>query len=1066
MNLKDKRIIKSKKAELPVGNLYIASFLILLSLAGASLYLFLEGQSTASSYRISTAAILELSEQLKQFVDQERLYVIETALFFLSSQGGIGNIKEYGDFNVTLVAEDIEANACTELLTTMMSPSSEMLMRCYNGLEVFDNVDSQGIWKCDVNIYSYKTCEEISKFSAKLCCDNNNVIETYEELTDITAFETIGVTGQSCHQGCLRAMAEEYETKCNEIDYCGALFCKENYIEIPETKEGVPYYYKLGENSGGGYYCLSSYQFNPEKTYEKGTIFVQANSKAVIDQLVELAGSYFYMPMERLNDELKSFFNKDVTLTFKLSFKGCTKDMCEFAWLPVIGGSQEYSVKGLKGKEMVNFKTNMLSIQSVPLPIEDIIDFSIAIIEQKRIVEFLTAGLKGVTYNIANNTIPYSNNDLLKWKEVMAEELYEPKLFNPNEYIDSTIFDFYDERGCGTNPFTSYDNQTLSCLMKHASTSLYESIQNPFTFDDTNYLLRPIFRFVKTSMGGTIPVREEQQDYTLQLLEGDYQIFIKTKDEYLNYVMSESNKGKCVNTAETMGVMCLNRDIDVETGFCIGENYGSCDLHDCPVGELYDRVNLYNNFECRSVVEVIENANPYNSKCAPIQANVFDCCDISDFNSDFLSCNANSFSNTQCNSQELVSSNCYTNNEVYEELNNKIILNNGLPISFNLEEPYTFLKTLDYGNCAYPKNYNNVIELYNNYGCCPTMNYRNDGTCEIIPIQNNYCDQTHNGNGRSLIGAECNPTTGGNIDYDELSFHFTEGEQEIYIEYPRRIEYIEIVRMQYDNTFETVNENGETFGGSIEYYTDAIDCTSGMGNTITQYSSMAPTELWYILLGLRARGYDWKYIVENQTEIYNNFIILENNNLFWLNKIDIFLGEMNNIIIENNDVINAGVTIVKFNGTCSCVVGSEICGCYDSKNPTVLSNLDFGMSQESAYQSQNLTFKPLSSVEEKLFEINRNTQYMNLPLKWIFAYNDVVTLNQTALYGEEAECNLNYESIKGASIRPKTNCTQCEVNIVSDLDFSAVPASIMQEYLYEFSNVFLKNEYLVEGILE
>ncbi|MDD2679140.1 MAG: hypothetical protein PHS81_04625, partial [Candidatus Nanoarchaeia archaeon] len=477
-----------KKTEIPVESLYILSFLVLMSLAGTSLYFYMEGQSTARNYRMSAALILEESESLKLMVDQERQFVLETVIFFLGSQGGVANIAEYNEYNLTLI--DSEGGSDLECINAMKEmaggiyPSPEVLSMCVKNPENYNHQDNIGAWKCDDMIYSYEVCTEYEKdgisMNPSICCESGNEI---------------------CNEGCLSAIGFDAENYCAKKTYCGALLCKENFLEIPESYTGVQYYYKIGEQSPG-YSCESILSFNPELNYDEQELWTGADSSEVIANLIDLSNKYFYLPHPDFTSYIRRVYDIDLKLAFQLKYKGCNNRFCEFAWVPYGDYEQGFTARGVGGIPLMTVSSELISLQMLEVPMLDMLEYSKSMIEQKEITSYFAQALQNQTMIIRENVGYFNLPQPSDWKTTLSQTLgISP---DNSTTLSSTKSMIYDDYYCEENP---YNTTNYECIMQHASTKIYETIKNPIRVqrnDGYDYQLRPVFNFIKTSIGASV----------------------------------------------------------------------------------------------------------------------------------------------------------------------------------------------------------------------------------------------------------------------------------------------------------------------------------------------------------------------------------------------------------------------------------------------------------------------------------------------------------------------------------------------------------------------------------
>ncbi len=901
------------RSSLPIGNLYIVAFIILAMYAGMSIYLMVSSQSNSANYRISAASILKSSEELKRTIDEERRYVIETVLYFIGSQGGVDNIQEYNSLDLDKLSNDQEAMDCIATLKEVVSsPSQELLSFCTNNRDVFSYPDSQGVWKCDFDFYAYQQCSGISQFAAKLCCDSayygGKKITSYR---NIVTYDQKDVVGYGCHENCLFALGIDYREKCSNLDYCGALWCRDNNFYIPETYEGVPYYYKIGD-SGPGYFCPTYYTFSPERRYDEGVMWEGVDPDYLINKLVDLSNKYFYQPNPSFENYLKSHFGSDLTLSFTLDFKGCTNESCRFDWVPYLDSSEKFVGRGIGGVPMVEFTTSLFSSQTVPVPIEDMIDQIRSIIVDKNISNYLGNRLQNmVFYRVEDANAPdeYSIND---WNNIIGRNVFDidcgsAPVLDGNDMTNDT-FPIYDSRYCGDDPY--HNNCNYNCLMEHASTSLYLASSDPLTYDRDegyDYLLRPIFRYVKTSLGASFqptgigPVH-------LYLAPGNYNIFVRGKGQ----------------SSITLRIA--------------GKEYSFSHSED---GEYYESIS----------------------------------------------------------------------------------------------------STHQLGVCSH-KKWDGNIDSYLAYGCCPIDEYDvASGTCNVDPFENDYCSSMFEGNGATEYGTSCF-VDGGAVDYRD-SFDLSNYIDSIeVVSVEGDIEEVDILRVNFDNTFSTTVHNGNIRGGSYEYYKDTEDCVNPLGPESISYDEFSDDEIWYTMLCLRAKGNDWPTIIDDYTYAFYRFEEIPSYS-DEADKIDEFLSNYPSICLEDM----GEKVLVRFNSPeCEGTVVS-----LSSKKGNAVSGAPFTATSTPA--------------EERLYEIKRNSSYISLPIRWNFAYRDVAEFNQE-LFGEDSSCSLDYEDIDGAEPFPDCSCKSCEDSKMCVFDFSSIPVSMLRNYLYDFDSIFFNTQYKARGVVE
>lgn len=1188
----------SSKGAIPVGGLYIVTFLVLLALAGMALYLYINGQSTAREYRIAAASLLQTSEEFKRFVDQERLYAIETVLFFLGSQGGIDNIQTYNEINMSLIVDtpatsayyDIEAKTCYELLKERLgAPSNEVLYRCFNNRKnLFYNQESEGIWKCDAMMYSFKECEGITLLGAKHCCShafkNGQEITSYEAVKNANggAHNAEGVIGLSCHEGCLQAMelsnatAVNYENLCYDLDYCGALWCKADNLEIPESYQGVPYYYKMGE-SGPGYFCPSSYDFSPEKTYSEGKYWSEANVDDVINKLLNLSNNYFYVPSPKFLNFVSVVFDSNIRITFQLDFKGCNNEMCEFVWVPYGESQQGFLGRGFGGVPMVDFSTELLSIQTVPIPVEDMVNYVEQIITDQRIVNYFANGLENMVYqkNLDVNNAGYtsteykSGKEFEEWKDEIGRNVFgincggEPR-GEVGEQLADTVFDYYDNRSCGPDPYSN--NCEYQCLMQHASTKLYQATKNPFFYDREeglyDYYLRPVFRFVETSLGAKINTRYESSDgdgvcgygETYQTNPSDCWsgcgngVIDNCPD-----ITSNCGNGVCeVRLGELgdcssdcgAGILSAPSNLDFNCGDNIcgsGETYSSCpndcanhnDIMKCK-GDAYGSSNVRENCptdtsagagvgfsyqvlpgnyhvfvkgdgNVNATIQVTDSSTgaiytfpfSYNDdepfykplsvlgpqgRCAWNSTLIW--ANKSNMEADFIQLqdsleDLNSASDYICflgyNPLICGEAQDYYNygNVISRYFSQHLISTYGLNDLGNVISLAAFVET--FREAYNLDNVATVEEYHNGYGCCRVEYYDEDtNTCDDYTIANNYCTQMKNGYGRTEHGDACAlfPAIGesGDVDYDNKMMSLSgEGVVSLQwlpgggVESLSNITSVEILRVDYDNTLETIeyyadNVDWESHyrGGSHEYYLEGEveDCGDPFENSAERvyYKDFDDVLLWYSLFCIRAQGYSWNYIMEDETGIFDEFTRKVPNWGSEASKMDKFL-----------ETVTVSVTTTEQTGKTLKFTPKQGVTLSTVKDRKIIPELQLSYAEES------VNFNPMESILDRLYEISLNSNYISLPMKWVFAYRDKVEIDQTmGNVNEDAGCDLNYADIQGARGPPDCSCRECNPSRVCNFDFEDVLITNLANGLYKFKETFILNydDYTRVGIIK
>jgi len=226
----------------------------------------------------------------------------------------------------------------------------------------------------------------------------------------------------------------------------------------------------------------------------------------------------------------------------------------------------------------------------------------------------------------------------------------------------------------------------------------------------------------------------------------------------------------------------------------------------------------------------------------------------------------------------------------------------------------------------------------------------------------------------------------GSVDYDINTFTLASS-QEVYVELKDAegtIEDIEIVRANYDKTYPMVSRtiNGQlmNFGGSIEYYdSQKTDCQSAVGESQALYGSFNNNELWYSMLCLRSKGNTWTGINEKYPALFDNFQT-KLGDANGRQKLDDFIKKYE-ITITNME----GIPKVSYSAT-GC---SPDCSTQLSKNPQILW-IDTITEKFNAFADNEL-------IIERLKEIQLNTSQLSLPVKWVFAYNDKVSIDSTNL---------------------------------------------------------------------
>ncbi|VVB74311.1 Uncharacterised protein [Candidatus Tiddalikarchaeum anstoanum] len=942
------------KSAVPVEGLYIVAFLILMGLAGMSLYLFVQGQSIASDYRISAASLIEMSESIKRLIDQERTFVMETILYFFGSQSGIENVQEFGDLNYIKFFADNEASACYNILKERMgNVPTEMATRCaFGNPNLFNVNDSAGLWKCDAKMYSYKTCNNISAFAARLCCRKgtfqNNDISSYRSGIINAAS---GATGSICHQGCMNALEFDYTQKCSNLDYCGGLWCSSDYLEVPETYGGIPYYYKIVEpvsiitstiEAGPGYYCPSSYSYNPELSYTNSISWTKnLDMDEVINRLISLSNTYFYKPSPQFTSYLNSLLDKNVQFSFQLDFIGCDNEECEFAWVPICGNEQSFIGRGTGGVRMIDFSTNFMSLVTVRVPLQDMVTFAKHLVESGDVKYYITDKFKNITYylNTQANLNDMQNKGPAYWNYLFGGELGigcgEAPQEGLGESLTTSIFNYYDNSTCGTDPY--HNNCNTECLLSWMNTKLYNATRDPLFYDRPtgyDYTLRPVFRFVDTSLGAVIPGQYllNGQSFTNNFvaLPGKYNIFIRGS-----------------------GVADVTVRLD-------GPDYR---YTHSTLGDFYDLVNDVGVGRCGQFAGAL-----------------------------------------------------YPN-----------------------------------GTLAASR----LDEYENAYGCCPSNQYnQNNNTCNVAVISNTYCAYMHNRFNGTKGGEYCDTRSALALDYPSKAITLSSLNNHIVQVTCNSancsIDSVDIIRVMYDNSFPTgvYTSQGITYhnGGSLEYYKNTSNCVNPMGSDYISYSALDNTETWLSMLCLRGQGLNWQDIMERETGLYNSFKTKFSTN--YKDKaamIDSFIRTYLPTVSSTN-YSDYRVTKVVFRSVTLAPLTTNL------YNDSLIadSSLHYG---EAGY---GLDYA--ETALERLYQIMRNTSYVSLPMKWVFAYRDVARFNQTLL-GEESSCNLNYESVPASFAYPDCSCRMCQYSTVCDFDFSNILVSELVGSFGEFFEPIFHSSY-------
>ncbi|MBN1923319.1 MAG: hypothetical protein JW791_00990 [Nanoarchaeota archaeon] len=1042
-----------KRAEIPVGGLYIVAFLILLGLAGMSLYLFLNGQSTAIDYRISAASILQISEEYQKFIDQERRFVIETVLFFLGSQGGVENVAEYNSVNLETVSDtanpdyDIQARACYDILNSKIpSPSSELISRCFkDNPNLFFNPESQGLWKCDNQMYSYQTCTTIPTMVAKLCCENTDTLISYTSLkTNFDNGNEGTANGFSCHQGCLNAFG--VESSCSNLDYCGALWCKSNNLEIPETYSGVPYYYKIGDTNPG-YYCASSYTFTPENYYDNGTLWEGADTSDIINQLVSLANNYFYKPSPEFSSYLATYFGSKAEVTFQLEFRGCSDIMCEFAWVPYGASTQGFIGRGSGGVPMMEFSSQLVSLQNIPIPVQDMIDFSKNIILQEEIKNYLVSSLENMVFNPHYDADPVNKKSMKDWKNDFGSEVFDincggAAVAGAGELRTTSVFDIYDDSGCGEDPYNndcSYD-----CLMQHASNELYMSTSNPFVYDRSDaydYKLRPIFRFIKSSLGASISTGISVPPNTC----GDNVCNSAEGETIYNCAdCATANNGVC-----EYGETHANNPVDCWTG-CGDNACSNCVFSLQNPGDYFKCLSNTQNYPEESCPTDCNPQNPsltirqYEFEALPGEYNIF----------------IQGTGETQASLQfsDAVPSNYQFN--YYGEGDYYEMITGPGEIGFCAQNEWDGADLSDYEN---------------GFGCCPAINYDPvTGKCVGVNVRSNsYCNLINNKYGNTLKGKSCSYSDNTRVNYDDvvtLSSTGSSNTHTLTLSSSGVITNIDIVRIDFDDTIDVVNVNGFNYGGSYEYYDTqtTADCVRPQGEDFTDFSTLTDEELWYSILSIRAQGYGWDYIIDDMTGLYNAFKSKTYDGSSYeaaADDIEDFLEFISDVCVEQYS--NTGITVLNF-GELSCDNGDGVnrelvsfsneednIGVFFEEGSSVLPELE--------YSEGFVSFQAADTMLERLYAIQLNTSYVSLPIKWSFAYRDNAVFDQMiGNVGLQSEtnpaCDLLLENIPGARAEPECGCKECQPTILPELNFNSVSTNELIARLYHYLPIFVEDD--------
>lgn len=1019
-----------KKSAIPVEAFYILAYLVLMSMAGTTLYFYIESQSMGPNYRISAASIIEESESIKKLIDQERLFVLETIIYFLGTQGGVQNMDEYNAYDVTTLS----GNPCVTAMKNLnynQYPSKEVITSCLNENN-YDNPESLGVWKCDNYIYSYESCSGISAGSGySYCC------------------ESADGTGHNCKESCLSALGFNLGN-CQNKAYCGALWCKQNNLEIPETFQGVQYYYKIGEQEPG-YYCPSLLSYNPEKDYAQGEFWEGLDTSFIINELISTANKYFYLPNPSFSGYISRVYGKNLKTAFQLNFKGCNAYSCEFSWVPNGQKTQDFQITGLGGIPMVSMGADIISTQSVNIPLTDMIEYSREIIEQKQVANYLANTLKDnvlfTSDTSINNIISESPQD---WKGyfIRAENLSEGL--------------FYDSRYCGEG--NAWQTSTdYECLMQHASTRLYSAISEPMTVERASgfsYSLRPVFNFVLTSMGASAQKNELPKN--IQLGKGQYSIFVKgvgpangtiklLGNEYYFNIASDEDYAQAKRFSDELG-RCSYNEYLPEQPLDYYQEFGCCPI------------DSYENGECTVSITANSYCTSINNRYGRSQIGAYCFVSTSGESANVFSTQIQSSSGghssywsgiiTPSNTDKTLTSFKVSTVASNEGKTDGIILqaNSGKKINYGEKWVYSAYVWVPTGT--------NVISRMRAYtgggyqsSTAITIIGNNDWqyiekifeagenvqqALELVESSDYSTSRTF-----YIRGASLKPLIG-SVDYDINTFTLASS-QEVYVELKDAkgtIEDIEIVRANYDKTYPMVSRtiNGQlmNFGGSLEYYdSQKNDCQSAVGESQALYGSFNNNELWYSMLCLRSKGNTWTEINEKYPALFDNFQS-KLGNTDGRQKLDNFI-KTYKITITNTESIPK-VSYSKTGCSPNCVTQL-------STNPQIL-----------WIDTINERFNALADNEliiERLKEIQLNTSQLSLPVKWVFAYNDKVSVDSTNL-GDNSGCDLDYTPSK--TYAPDCGCkTNCYEEAMCYFDFSELSKEELRAGLYNYDDIFVYN---------